>query len=144
VTSEKLTIFYDGNCPLCGLEMQKLKAHDSHNLITLENLHQENFEEVFPAISFDKAMNILHGQFQGKILLGLNVSHRAWTLVGKGALVAPLQFPVIKQLSHGVYLLLAKYRHPISSFIYRRFGIGLNSCEQGTCYEKPSNVNNRR
>ena len=108
------------------------------------DLHQENFEDLFPAIDFHRAMKILHAQFQGKILLGLDVTHRAWTLVGKGRLVAPLQFPVIKPLSHWVYLVLAKYRHPISSFMYRRFGIGLNTCEQGVCYEKPSKLNNRR
>jgi predicted DCC family thiol-disulfide oxidoreductase YuxK len=144
VTSETLTIFYDGHCPLCSLEMQKLKRHDINNVIILENLHQENFQVLFPTIDIDKAMKMLHGQFQGKTLLALDVTHRAWTLVGKGALVAPLQFPVIKQLAHWVYLLLAKYRQPISSFIYRRFGIGSNTCEQGVCNEKPGKLNNRR
>ena len=89
-----LTIFYDGECPLCSLEMQKLKGYDYKNLIVLENLHQVNFQTLFPLINISKAMEILHGQYQGKVLLGLDVTHRAWTLVGLGALVAPLQFPV--------------------------------------------------
>jgi len=144
MTNERLTIFYDGSCPLCSLEMQKLKRHDRHNLIALEDLHQENFQGLFPSIEIEKAMKILHGQFQGEILLALDVTHRAWTLVGKGALVAPLQWPVIKQLAHGVYLLLAKYRQPISHFMYRRLGIGSNTCEQGACFEKPGKLNNRR
>ena len=139
-----LTIFYDGNCPLCTLEMQKLKLYDSKEHIVLENVHQENFDTLFPNINIDKAMKILHGQYQGKILLALDVTHRAWTLVGRGALVAPLKCPIIKQLAHGGYLLLAKYRHPISNCLYQRFGIGIKTCEQGTCYEKPSNINHRR
>lgn len=139
-----LTIFYDGNCPLCTLEMAKLKHYDTKELIVLENLHQDNFETRFPDINTDKAMHILHGQYQGKILLALDVTHRAWTLVGKGALVAPLQFPIVKQLAHGCYLLIAKYRHPISQCLYQRFGIGIKTCEQGTCYEKPNNVNRWR
>jgi predicted DCC family thiol-disulfide oxidoreductase YuxK len=139
-----LTIFYDGNCPLCTLEMQKLKRYDTKGLIVLEDLHQENFDALFPQINKDKAMNILHGQYQGKILRALDVTHRAWTLVGKGGLVALLQFPIIKQLAHGGYLFLAKYRHPISHCLYQRFGIGISKCEQGTCYEKLINVNPRR
>ena len=113
--------------------MQKLKLHDKKNKIILENLHQTTFEEKFPHIDFCQAMRILHGEYQGKVLLGLNVTHRAWTLVGKGILVAPLQFPIIKQLSHLVYLLIAKYRHPISHFLHQRLGIGSSTCKTQTC-----------
>lgn len=138
-----LTIFYDGKCPLCTMEMQKLKGYDTKNLIILENLHQENFESLFPHISIDKAMDMLHGQYKGKILLALDVTHRAWTLIGRGALVAPLQLPVVKQVAHLGYLFLAKYRQPISNCMYERFGIGIKPCEEGTCYDKPNNTHRR-
>lgn len=144
MTDNTLTIFYDGNCPLCTLEMQKLKRYDSKNAIVLENLHQENFQTLFPNIKIGKAMKILHGLYQGEILLALDVTHRAWTLVGRGTLVAPLQFPIIKQLAHGGYLFLAKYRHPISNCLYERFGIGIKTCEKGTCYDSNSNADHRR
>jgi|TARA_B110000908_G_C9967409_1_gene319634 predicted DCC family thiol-disulfide oxidoreductase YuxK len=144
MTNSTLTIFYDGNCPLCTLEMQKLKHLDTKALIVLENLHQENFDALFPQINFDKAMKILHAQYQGQVLLALDVTHRAWTLVGRGALVAPLQFPIIKQLAHAGYLLLAKYRHPISHCLYQRFGIGIKICEQGTCYDQENHIDHRR
>jgi predicted DCC family thiol-disulfide oxidoreductase YuxK len=136
-----LTIFYDGNCPLCCLEMQKLKRHDSNNMIVLENLHQENFSTLFPEINSNDALEILHGQYQGKTLFALDVTHRAWTLVGKGILVAPLKFPIIKQLAHICYLFIAKYRQAISSFVYKRFGIGIKNCNKGICYEQKNNTN---
>ncbi|GLS89182.1 redox protein [Psychromonas marina] len=139
-----LTIFYDGNCPLCSLEMEKLKQHDQHNRIRLENLHQPNFEQRFPDINVAAALKVLHGKYQNKRLLALDVTHRAWTLVGRGAWVAPLQFPVIKQIAHGGYLLLARYRRPISHFIHQRFGIGIKTCNKGTCYEKPNNTDHWR
>ena len=144
MSSKELTIFYDGRCPLCSLEMQRLKQQDLTDKISLEDLHQDNFEARFPHINVTKALAILHGEYQGNLLLGLEVTHRAWTLVGKGGLVAPLQWPVIKQVANASYLILAKYRYPISSFIHRRFGIGINTCEQGTCYERPNNTNHRR
>lgn len=130
-----LTIFYDGKCPLCTLEMQKLTRYDSKNLIILEDLHQAGFESRFPNIEVQKAMKILHGYYQGNTLLALDVTHRAWSLVGKGALVAPLQFPIVKQIAHGGYVLFAKYRIPIANCLYKRFGIGIKRCEKGTCYE---------
>ena len=144
MTDNTLTIFYDGQCPLCTLEMEKLKRYDTKNLIKLENLHQKNFTTLHPDIDVDKAMHILHGKYRGSTLLALDVTHRAWTLVGKGTLVAPLKFPIIKQFAHQGYLLLAKYRHPISQCLYQRFGIGIKTCEQGTCYEKPSNTDHWR
>jgi predicted DCC family thiol-disulfide oxidoreductase YuxK len=124
--------------------MQKLQRFDTLNQIKLVNLHQLDFPALFPEINVDKAMTILHGYYQNKLLLGLDVTHRAWTIVGKGLYVAPLQFPVIKPLAHMIYLLMAKFRHPISQFIYQHLGIGLNNCELGTCNEKNKNTDHRR
>lgn len=138
-----LTIFYDGNCPLCSLEMDKLKKHDKGNVIKLVNLHQEDFSTLYPDINIDDAMKILHAKYQNEILLALDVTHKAWSLVGKGIWVAPLQVPIIKQIAHGSYLILAKYRHPISQFLNKHLGIGANNCNKGTCYDKPNNSNSR-
>lgn len=76
--------------------MDKLKQNDSNGSITLVDLHQADFKFQYPEINFDKAMQILHGYYNGKVLLGLEVTHRAWTLVGRGVYVAALAFPVIK------------------------------------------------
>ncbi|MDN2664440.1 DUF393 domain-containing protein [Psychromonas sp. 14N.309.X.WAT.B.A12] len=143
MNTKQLTIFFDGQCPLCTLEMQRLKEQDKDNQILLVDLHQEDFKTIYPEINIEQGLAILHGQYKGKILLGLDVTHRAWTLVGKGWLVAPLQWPIIRPLSHQVYLLVARYRQPISNFIYQRFGIGIKHCEQGTCYGKPNDINHR-
>ncbi len=144
MNNNALTIFYDGSCPLCSLEMDKLKRYDKDNLIALIDLHQEGFQTQYPNIDFDQAMRILHGQYKGKLLLGLDVTHRAWTLVGAGFWVAPLAFPVIKQVAHLCYLIMAKYRQPISHFLYKHLGIGKASCNQGTCYDRSNNTNHRR
>jgi predicted DCC family thiol-disulfide oxidoreductase YuxK len=139
-----LTIFFDGNCPLCSLEMDKLKQHNRNDAIKFVNLHQPDFQSHYPNIDVKKAMRILHGYYHGKILLGLDVTHRAWTLVGKGVFVAPLAFPVFKQIAHICYLLVAKFRQPISHFLYRHLDLGKNVCNKGACYEKTNKPNNRR
>jgi predicted DCC family thiol-disulfide oxidoreductase YuxK len=138
-----LIIYYDGQCPLCSKEMSHLKQYDKESAIDLVDIHQKNFQSLHPDISFNKAMKILHGKYKGKQLLGLEVTHRAWTLVGKGFWVAPLNWPIIKQLSHGVYLGLAKYRHSISSFLAKRFGLTIPHCSSGACYDKSKNTDRR-
>ena len=139
-----LTIFYDGNCPMCAAEMEHLKKYDKNNVIKLVDIHQESFETLYPTVSFAAAMKILHGHYSGKILLGLEVTHRAWTMVGKGFWVAPLNWPVIKKLSHWVYLGLAKYRHQISAFLAKIFGLKTTHCTSGTCYDNSTNTDHRR
>ncbi len=89
-------------------------------------------------------MKILHGTYQGQTLLGLQVTHRAWTIVGKGFWVAPLNWPIIKTLSHYVYLGVAKYRHPISNVISKLFHLNANTCKTGVCYVKSPNTHHRR
>lgn len=139
-----LTIFYDGNCPMCHAEMQHLKRVDDNNRIALVNLHSLEFRELYPDINFDEAMRILHGRYNGKQLLGLEVTHRAWTIVGKGFWVAPLNWPIVKTVSHWVYCLVAKYRHPISVFLSKVFGVGRQQCESGVCYGKQTGADHRR
>lgn len=143
-TGEALIIYYDGNCQLCLAEMIHLKKHDKKNQIKLINLHDDDFAANFPHVNFAKAMNILHGEYQNKTLLGLEVTHRAWTLVGKGFWVAPLNWPLFKQIAHGVYLLMAKYRHIISPFLAKKFGIKNQTCDLGNCYAKTTYRRNRR
>ncbi len=138
-----LTIFYDGNCPLCSTEMRKLKKHDVNNDIKLVNLHQKHFDELYPDIDINRAMAILHGIYKGQYLLGLEVTHRAWTLVGKGFWVAPLNWPIVKPLSHWVYLLIAKFRHPISKVLARVFKLESTECTSGGCFAKSTNTNRR-
>lgn len=123
-----LTIFYDGNCPLCATEMQALRRYDQHNRIQLEDIHQTDFGQRFPDIDKNKATNILHGKLNGVTLLGLDVTCHAWRLVGKKPWIALLRFPIIKPFADMGYLFFAKHRTRISSIL-----MGKKSCKNGQC-----------
>ena len=138
-----LTIFYDGACPLCCAEMELLLRKDSDNKICLIDIHSEEFVTKATEFNVSDAMKILHGTYQGELLLGLAVTHRAWTLVGKGFLVAPLNWPIVKPLSHQLYLLVAKHRQAISSFLAKVFKLNSQQCNKGTCYDNRANPNSR-
>lgn len=107
----ELRIFYDGNCPLCSAEMRQLKARDPNNLIALEDLNASDFSERFSHIDKDYANTILHGETaKGEVLLGLDVTCKAWALTGTRAWIQLLRLPVIKTVADWTYLRFAKHR----------------------------------
>ena len=111
----QLAIFYDSLCPLCLAEMQQLQSHDVAGRLHFVNLNANDFELHYPHIDKQRANRILHGQLNtGEILLGLDVTCRAWSLVGKHKWLAVLRWPIIRYLADGLYLLFARYRYHIS------------------------------
>lgn len=134
----QVTIFYDGQCPLCLAEMKHLKALDDQNLLDLQDLHQTAFAEKFPQVDPEKAMTVLHGRYQGRDIYGLDVTYQAWRAVGKGTWVAILRWPLVRSLADLVYLFFAKHRHRLSRFaerLFPRLAIGQSRCLEGKCLE---------
>jgi predicted DCC family thiol-disulfide oxidoreductase YuxK len=114
----QLTLFYDGGCPLCLAEMRHLYQLDQEQCIEFVDINSQEFASQHPTIDRDEANRILHGQLpSGEIILGLDVTHRAWTLVGKGWWIAPLRWPLFKPVADWAYLLFARHRNLISKWV---------------------------
>ncbi|MDA9014579.1 DUF393 domain-containing protein [Porticoccaceae bacterium] len=114
----ELKIFYDGGCPLCLAEMKHLLRLDRYKKIDLVDINQQGFQTKYPNISRTKADQILHGQLaDGSILLGLDVTHKAWSLVGKGKWTAIIRWPIIRPIADFFYLQFARHRHFLSRLI---------------------------
>ena len=128
----ELVIFYDGACPLCLREMQLLQSADSDQKLHFEDINSKLFHSKYPVINRDRANRVLHGMLaDGSIILGLDVTCKAWTLVGKGQWVSYLRWPLLKQISDMVYLVFAKYRYPISRLV-----TGQKRCDSCTLSSK--------
>ena len=116
----ELILFYDGGCPLCVHEMRQLKALDQKRKqrLQFEDIWAHDFAKRFPAIDIEQANRILHGQrADGTLLYGLDVTHAAWSAVGRGWLTAPLRWPGLRWLADKGYLGFAKHRNRISKLI---------------------------
>lgn len=114
----ELKIFYDGGCPLCLSEMKHLMKLDQQQKIDLVDINQESFQAKYPDINRAKADRILHGQLvNGKILLGLDVTYKAWNLVGKGKWIAIIRWPIIRIFADFAYLQFARHRHFLSRLL---------------------------
>ncbi|NVD08582.1 DUF393 domain-containing protein [Vibrio sp. JPW-9-11-11] len=124
----QLIIFYDGLCPLCVKEMEALQRHDSRQQIKLVDIQGQEMRH-YPSIDKNKAGQILHAITpEGTVLLGLDVTYRAWKLVGKGWIYAPLRWSVVKPLADWAYLQLARNRYRWSKLL-----TGKSKCESGQC-----------
>ncbi|WP_440889101.1 thiol-disulfide oxidoreductase DCC family protein [Vibrio sp. WZ-1] len=124
----KLTVFYDGTCPLCAKEMEALKQCDAEQQIKIINIYSDAFAD-YPQIDPEQANTILHALNQkGELLLGLDVTHRAWQLVGRGWLYAPLRWRVVKPVADWLYLKFAKNRYRVSYLLTGKSRCNTNSC----------------
>lgn len=134
IRQPELTIFIDGLCPLCAKEMEHLKALDGRGRIRLVDITTDEFYKFHPEIDAVEAMSVLHAKSSnGDLLLGLDITHKAWSLVGKGSLVAPLRWPVIKWFAGFSYRFFARHRHTISKLLTGK--ARLDECDR--CFIAP-------
>ena len=107
----KLTFLYDGGCPLCLRETNFLKKKDTKNFINFVDISNNYFPENFKNISFDQAMDNLHGILgSGEIIVGVDVLAYSYELVGLGWVYFPTKLPILSKFIRFLYKYWAKYR----------------------------------
>ncbi|KLV05561.1 hypothetical protein ABT56_11390 [Photobacterium aquae] len=121
-TPKNLTLFFDSSCPLCTKEMHLLKQADSNNLIEIEDILASDFTQRYPDIDPVKANIILHGRLKdGRLLLGLDATAKAWALTGKKTWVQWFRLPLIKPIADLGYKIFAKHRYRISYLLTGKY-----------------------
>ncbi len=111
----KLILFYDSQCPLCVAEIKQLQACDAYQLLSFVDLHDADFSQRYPHINTTEANRILHAQLEtGEMLYGLDVTCKAWSMVGKHKWLVVLRWPIVRWVADIIYLLFARYRYGIS------------------------------
>ncbi len=116
-----MTIFYDGYCPLCVAEMRQLQQYDKQGELAFEDIQAGDFAERFPQIDPLAADRILHGLLaDGRLVLGLDVSCRAWSMVGQKRWLRVLRLPLIRLIADACYRFFAKNRYQISFLLTGR------------------------
>lgn len=127
----KLTLFYDGTCPLCVKEMLAIRNKDTRDQIATIDIHSDAFS-AYPNIDPLEANNILHAlDDQGHLWLGLDAAYRSWDILGRGWIYAPLRWRFIKPVADRFYLYFANNRY----FISRLF-TGQSRCD-AQCKVRP-------
>lgn len=111
----KLTLFFDGYCPLCVAEMKMLGELNHENNLVFEDIHAPDFQLRYPSIDPVNANKYLHGLYEdGSMIFGLDVTHQAWRIVGRKPWLALLRWPIIRWFADLAYWIFAKNRYSIS------------------------------
>ncbi|WP_339339732.1 DUF393 domain-containing protein [uncultured Oceanicoccus sp.] len=102
-------LYYDGQCPLCSAEMQKLKKH-SNGQLQLQDIHLLQEESDLP--NKQDLLTVLHlKNSDGEFLTGLDANIAAWQYTRFGFLLTWLRWPLIGSVADLVYNFWAKRRY---------------------------------
>ena len=116
MTKAKLTLLFDGGCPLCLREVKFLRSRDTLKNISFVDIDSSEYEpDIYSGISYKDAMGRIHAiNESGEILRDVTVFREAYRLVGLGWIYAPTRWPVLGQLINQVYKVWAQWRLPLT------------------------------
>ena len=108
----KLTIFFDGGCPLCQREVDFLqsKNHEA-NLKFIDINNPEIPLELEYGITYKQSMERIHAlKSDGTLIKDIKVFQEAYALIGLGWIYAPTKLPIFDKFIEFIYGIWAKYR----------------------------------
>ena len=108
----KLTIFFDGECPLCKREVDFLQSKNQRKYLKFVDINcSDSCLEHNYGISYRQAMERIHAlKSDGSLIKDVEVFQEAYSLVGLGWIYAPTKWPIIDKLIEFIYRLWAKNR----------------------------------
>lgn len=111
-----LSIYYDGNCPLCLAEIHILKNNNQQQLLKFVNVNDKY--AVDQSINCELALQVIHAQLSsGEIIKGPKVFEEAYKRSDLTTMKWLFSFKLFQQFYAAFYLAFAKFRHHISKCI---------------------------
>jgi predicted DCC family thiol-disulfide oxidoreductase YuxK len=113
-----LTMYYDGQCPLCVAEIEYLQSRNGHGQLAFVDVTHTGFAAEDHRISCDAAMAQIHGRTaEGHVLVGVPVFAMAYKAVQLDFLAWVLSRRWLMPVLQPAYVLFAKHRQTISQRI---------------------------
>lgn len=121
-TTPALTLYYDGQCPLCVAEIEFLQTRNANGQLAFVDITEVGFTQAEHNISCEAAMAQIHGRTaDGQILVGVPVFAAAYKLAKLPILAWLLSRHWLMPVLQPAYVLFAKHRQAIS----KRIGAGV-------------------
>ena len=115
---EKLTLFYDGTCPLCQAEILFLSGRNQAGLLDFVDIHSVFFEPEKVGVSCETALAAMYGQFaSGSLIEGVAVFPEAYRRANLPALAWIFSRKTLQPFWRMGYRFFAKNRHAISALL---------------------------
>tara|TARA_Y100001968_G_scaffold118082_1_gene107506 strand:+ start:175 stop:603 length:429 start_codon:yes stop_codon:yes gene_type:complete len=108
----KLTVFFDGGCPLCQREIDFLQSRNNEGNLKFIDINNPDIPlELEYGITYRQSMERIHAlKSDGTLIKDIEVFQEAYDLIGLGWVYAPTKLPIIDNLIMSLYALWAKYR----------------------------------
>jgi predicted DCC family thiol-disulfide oxidoreductase YuxK len=114
----ELTLYYDGQCPLCLAEVEFLQSRNVRGELAFVDVTQTGFEAAGHNISCEAAMAQIHGRTaDGQVLVGVPVFAMAYKLAKLPVLAWLLSRGWLMPVLQPAYVLFAKHRQTLSKRI---------------------------
>ncbi len=112
---EKLTLFYDGACPLCQAEILFLENRNVLGLLNFVDIHSRDFNPNEAGISCNQALASMYAQYEsGQLIQGVEVFTQAYLRANLPFLSWIFSRSYLRPILDSSYCFFAKFRHQIS------------------------------
>jgi predicted DCC family thiol-disulfide oxidoreductase YuxK len=112
---QKLTLFYDGACPLCQAEILFLSGRNQAGLLEFIDIHSDKYDPLLVGVSCEEALAAMYGQYaDGKLIQGAAVFPEAYRRANLPFLAWLFSRKVLQPFLQLAYRFFAKNRHAIS------------------------------
>ena len=115
---KKLTMFYDGLCPLCQAEIQFLSGRNQAGLLSFIDINSDLYLPGHVGVSCDQALASMYAQYDdGKLIKGVEVFSAAYSRANLPKLAWLFSRPALTPIWNVGYRFFAKHRHAISALL---------------------------
>ncbi len=111
----KLTLFFDGACPLCQAEILFLSSRNQENLLDFIDINSEKYDPLKVGVSCEEALAAMYGQYaDGTLINGPAVFPEAYRRANLPTLAWIFSRKTMQPALQIGYRFFAKNRHAIS------------------------------
>ena len=112
---QKLTLFYDGACPLCQAEILFLSSRNQANSLDFVDINSERYDPQAVGVSCEQALAAMYGQYaDGTLIHGVAVFPEAYHRANLPFLAWIFSRTILRPILKVSYQFFAKNRHAIS------------------------------
>jgi predicted DCC family thiol-disulfide oxidoreductase YuxK len=112
---QKLTLFYDGACPLCQAEILFLSSRNHQKLLDFVDVNSDQFDANTVGVSCEQALAAMYGQYaDGTLIQGAAVFPEAYRRANLLVLARLFSRKSLQPFLKFSYKVFAKHRHAIS------------------------------
>ncbi|MEE4717455.1 DUF393 domain-containing protein [Pseudomonas alliivorans] len=141
-----LTLYFDGECPLCAREVKILRARAAPDRLYFVDISDEAFDPQATGYTLEQMESALHARFDdGTWVTGLDATLWSWRAAGLGVWAAPLSWRLFRPLFNVAYRLFCRWRphlawlpHPDGSTRCRNNSCALPGTDTSSQDQPPS------